>query len=75
MKNFKVRLLFFFLFFLLNSTLVLAQDAYQIKVASIFQNVYKSQVPTQYLKEFGYSFMPMDYFKGVLADTNVFQCS
>jgi len=51
--------------------LVLAQDAYQIKVASIFQNVDKSQVPTQYLKEFGYSFMPMDYFKGVLADTNV----
>jgi len=67
--------LIFFGFICLSSSHILSQDAYQTKVASIFQNVDKSQVPTQYLKEFGYNFMPIDVFNGDLADTNVFQCS
>ena len=68
MKNFRFKFIFFFI---VNSYLLTAQDAYQTKIASIFQNVDKSQVPTKHLKEFGYNFMPMDVFNGILADTNV----
>ena len=68
MKNFRFKFIFFFI---VNSYLLTAQDAYQTKIASIFQNVDKSQVPTKHLKEFGYNLMPMDVFNGILADTNV----
>ena len=68
MKNFNVKILFFFLI-LAQSTL--AQDAYRTKMNSVFQNVDKTQASTQYLKEYGYPFLAMDNFNGTLLDSNL----
>jgi len=71
MKNFNLRLLFFFSFFLLFATHILAQDAFRTKMNTVFQNVNKTLVPTQYLKEYGYPFLALDRFNGSLQDTNL----
>ena len=38
---------------------------------SVFQNVDKTRVPTQYLKEYGYPFLALDNFNGTLLDNNL----
>jgi len=76
MKNLNVRILFFFSSFLLHAPNLLAQTTTMRDVLNIaFANVDKTRVPTKYLKEFGYNFMPMNIFNGVLADTNVLDMS
>ena len=71
MRNLNVRFLLFVLSFLIHSIHGLAQANFRAKMDGVFQNVDKSQVPTKHLKEFGYDFVPMDVFNGILADTNV----
>jgi PKD-like domain len=39
-------------------------------VNSVFQNVNKTQVPTQFLREYGYPFLPINVFNGTLVDSN-----
>jgi Secretion system C-terminal sorting domain len=48
----------------------MAQDSFRLKVNSVFQNVNKAQVPTQYLMEYGYPLLPMNKFNGSLVDSN-----
>ena len=69
MSNFKKFPLFLFIIFSAN---LLAQNPYQTKINSVFQNVDKSQVATQFLKESGYPFLAIDRFNGTnLADTTL----
>ena len=72
MRTLNVRLLFFILSFLFYSTHVLAQTNFRDKMDGVFQNVDKSQVATQFLKESGYPFLALDRFNGTnLADTTL----
>lgn len=76
MKNLNVRILFFFSSFLHHAPNLLAQTTTMRDVLNTaFVNVDKSRVPTKYLKEYGYNFMPMNVFNGVLADSNVLDTS
>ena len=70
MKNLNPFFTVLFCFFLLFSPKLLAQDSFRLKVNSVFQNVDKSQVPTQHLMEFGYPFLPINKFDGTLVDSN-----
>ena len=72
MRNLNVRLLCFVLSFLVHSIHVLAQANFRAKMDGVFQNVDKSQISTQFLKESGYPFLALDRFNGTnLADTTL----
>ena len=66
MSNFKKFPLFLFIIFSAN---LLAQNPYQTKINSVFQNVDKSQVPTKFLMDFGVPFVPLNAFNGTLVDS------
>ncbi len=72
MKNFTIRFLLSFLVLLLSAQSLLSQTTFRAKMDAVFQNVNKSQVSTQFLKESGYTFLALDRFNGVtLADTTL----
>lgn len=45
-------------------------DILRQKIDSIFRYVDKSQIPTGYLKEYGSEFLPLNWFNGILTDSN-----
>jgi hypothetical protein len=45
-------------------------DPLRQKLDTIFQYVDKAQIPTGYLKEYGNEFMPIQWFNGVLTNSN-----
>ena len=72
MRNFIIRFLFSFSVLLLSVQCLLSQTTFRAKMDAVFQNVNKSQVSTQFLKESGYPFLAMDRFNGAtLADTTL----
>ena len=56
--------------FLLNQKVFSQTDPLRQKLDSIFQYVDKAQIPTGYLKEYGSEFMPVQWFNGILTDSN-----
>jgi hypothetical protein len=45
-------------------------DQLRQKLDSIFQYIDKTQIPTGYLKEYGSEFLPLQWFNGLLTDSN-----